>query len=411
VPGRGVIARDMPTGFPETTAIRSRVLVDLSVLSTSTRLRGIGRYVSELTRGLVAVQRDWADLELVFLERLGLDGRVTLSRDPEAALARLCNDPPRARARWSYPLRLFARRAAHAAGAGLLHLPAPGATPLGLEGTRTVTTCHDLIPYRYPERYAQIEDGFRWGRRALDRRRYLAADHVIAISRATAADLERFLGVEAERVSVVLSGIDRARWTADTHASDAEHLAALGLQKRRFVVYVGDADWRKNSEGMFRALARVRETEPALELVWVGKLSQERTRSLQAQAEALGVAGGCQFLGYVPDRALQAVYRAALATLFVSRAEGFGYPVLEAMASGCPVVTSNVSSLPEVAGDAALLVDPENPVAIAQAIVSLASDPTLRQDLKRRGLQRARRFSLESQARETLAVYRRLLDR
>jgi glycosyltransferase involved in cell wall biosynthesis len=390
---------------------RSHVLVDLSVLSTSMRVRGIGRYVSELARGLVAVQSEWADLELVFLEQLGLGGRVTITRDLEAALTRLGNGPSRARARWSYPLRLFAGRAAHAARAALLHLPAPGATPLALAGTRTVTTCHDLIPYRYPERYAALEDGFGWGRRALDRRRYLATDHVIAISRATAIDLEQLLGVGPDRVSVVLSGIDGARWTADAQPDDAKHLALLGLQNRRFVVCVGDADWRKNSDGMFRALARVRQTDPELELAWCGKLSEDRARSVRAQAEALGAVSGCKFVGYVPDPVLQAVYRAALATLFVSRAEGFGYPVLEAMASGCPVVTSNVSSLPEVAGDAALLVDPENPVAIAQAIASLASDPALRENLKRRGLERARRFSLESQARETLAVYRSLLDR
>ncbi len=407
----GVNARNVPAMPLDPGVQRSRVLVDLSVLSTSIRMRGIGRYVSELARGLVAVQREWAELDLVFLERLELDGRVTVTRDLEAALERLSRDPPRARARWSYPLRLFAGRATRTARAALLHLPAPGATPLLLSGTRTLTTCHDLIPYRYPERYAQIEDGFRWGRRALDRRRYLAADHVIAISRATAADLEQFLGVGPERVSVVLSGIDRARWTADTQPGDRQHLAELGLDKRRFVVCVGDADWRKNSEGMLRALARVRETDATLELVWLGKLSQERTRSLQAQADALGVAAGCRFLGYVPDSALQAVYRAALATLFVSRAEGFGYPVLEAMASGCPVVTSNVSSLPEVAGDAALLVDPESPIAIAQAIASLAADATRRQAFKLRGLERARSLSLESQARQTLAVYRRLLDR
>ncbi|MEO6600027.1 MAG: glycosyltransferase family 1 protein [Polyangiaceae bacterium] len=391
--------------------VRSRVLVDLSVLSTSTRVRGIGRYVSELARGLVAVQSAWGELELVFLERLGFDGRATVTLDLDAALARLGERSPRTRARWSYPLRLFAGRAVRAAGAALLHLPAPGATPLMLAGTRTVTTCHDLIPYRYPERYAELAEGLRWGRRALDRRRYLAPDHVIAISRATAAELEHFIGAGPERVSVVLSGIDRTRWTADRQADDAERLARLGLLGRRFVVCVGNADWRKNSEGTFRALARARESDPTLELLWLGKLSDERSRWVRGQAKSLGVLGACLFLGHVPDPVLKAIYRAALATLFVSRAEGFGYPVLEAMASGCPVITSNVSSLPEVAGDAALLVDPEDHAAIAHAITLLAREPALREQLKRRGLARVLAFSLESQARETLAVYRRVLAR
>ena len=391
--------------------MRKRVLLDLSVLSTSTRRRGIGRYVSELARGLVAVQREWGALEVVFLERLGLDGRVSVTSDLDAALARLADSPPQARARWSYPLRLLAGHAARTSGAALLHLPAPGATPLGCARARTITTCHDLIPYRYPERYAELAEGLRWGRRALDRRRYLAPDHVIAISRATAADLEQILGAGPDRVSVVPSGIDRARWAAELQADDGEQLAALGLEQRRFVVCVGDADWRKNSEGMFRALARARDSEPTLELLWLGALSEERSRWVRAQAESLGVAGACRFLGYVPDPTLKAIYRAAVATLFVSRAEGFGYPVLEAMASGCPVITSNVSSLPEVAGDAALLVDPEDPEAIAEAMVLLCREPERRQTLKRLGLLRAQRFSLESQAHETLAVYCRVLER
>jgi len=391
--------------------MRKRVLLDLSVLSTSTRQRGIGRYVSELARGLVAVQREWGELEVVFLERLGLDGRVSVTSDLDAALARLADGPPRARARWSYPLRLLAGHAARTSGAALLHLPAPGATPLGCARARTITTCHDLIPYRYPERYAELAEGLRWGRRALDRRRYLAPDHVIAISRATAVELEQLLGAGPDRVSVVPSGIDRARWAAELQADDGEQLAALGLEQRRFVVCVGDADWRKNSEGMFRALARARDSEPTLELLWLGALSEERSRWVRAQAESLGVAGACRFLGYVPDPTLKAIYRAAVATLFVSRAEGFGYPVLEAMASGCPVITSNVSSLPEVAGDAALLVDPEDPEAIAEAMVLLCREPERRQTLKRLGLLRAQRFSLESQAHETLAVYRRVLER
>jgi glycosyltransferase involved in cell wall biosynthesis len=295
-------------------------------------------------------------------------------------------------------------------GAALLHLPAPGATPLRRAGARTVVTCHDLIPYRYPERYAELAEGLRWGRRVLDRRRYRSPDHVIAISHATAAELEHFLGLGPERVSIVASGIDRGRWTAGADADDRVHLATRGLEQRRFFVCVGDADWRKNSEGVFRALKRARACHPKLELLWVGKLSEERLRSVRARAATCGVAGACHFLGYVPDPALKAIYRAALGTVFVSRAEGFGYPVLEAMASGCPVITSNVSSLPEVAGDAALLVDPEEPAAIAQAMMALCQHDALRQDLRRRGLVRAQAFSLEAQARATLAVYRRLLD-
>jgi glycosyltransferase involved in cell wall biosynthesis len=276
----------------------------------------------------------------------------------------------------------------------------------------SVVTCHDLIPYKYPDHYANLEDGFRWGRRALDRRRYAAAEHVIAISRATACDLQDLLGLGPERVSVVPSGIDRARWSAQGSECDAQHLAKLGLAGRRFLLYVGDGDWRKNAPGMLQALAHARRTDRSLELVWAGTMScAAYDRERRAHAQSSGVEQACHFLGYVADDALGALYRAALGTLLVSRAEGFGYPVLEAMAAGCAVIASNTSSLPEVAGDAALLVDPESPRAIAQAIAVLARDPERRRELVSRGAQHVRAFSLEAQARGTLAAYRAILRR
>ena len=391
---------------------RRSVLLDLGILATHSRQRGLGRYVSELARGLVAIQKEWAELEIVFLERLGWDGHVALSHELEPALARLARSPSVSRYAWAYPLRLHAGSAVRHTGAALLHLPTPGATPLRLGTTPSVVTCHDLIPYRYPEHYAGIEDGFRWGRRALDRRRYRSAEHVIAVSHATAADLEQQLGLAPERVSVVLSGIDAARWASPTESRDSVVLQRLGLAGRRFVSYVGDADWRKNGPGMLRALAELRRSDAAIELVWLGtpsKLAYDRAR--RAEAERCGVASACHFLGYVSDAELGAVYRSSLATLLVSRAEGFGYPVLEAMAAGCPVIASNTSSLPEIAGGAALLVDPEDPCDIAEAVALLARDGARREDLIRRGRARAAELGLLAQARSTLAVYRALLNR
>jgi glycosyltransferase involved in cell wall biosynthesis len=388
------------------------VLYDLGILATSTRGRGIGRYVSELARGLVALQHEWGELEIVFLERIGRGGRITLSHELEPTLARMTERQTELRYRWAYPLRLFAGRAARCANASLLHLPVPGATPLWAGNVRSVVTCHDLIPYKYPDHYAALEDGFRWGRRALDRRRYGTASHVIAISRATARDLERLLGLGPERVSVVPSGVDRTRWSAQCAESDAPHLAKLGLAGRRFMLYVGDGDWRKNAPGMLQALAEARRSDPSIELVWAGTMSlAEYDRERRANAESHGVEKACHFLGYVADDALGALYRAALGTLLVSRAEGFGYPVLEAMAAGCAVIASNTSSLPEVAGDAALLVDPESPARIAQAIAVLARDPERRRELISRGARHVENFSLEAQARGTLAVYRAILAR
>lgn len=386
------------------------VLLDIGILATGTRLRGIGRYVSELARGLVAIQREWDDLEIVFLERLGLDGSVTLSLDLEPAIERLTRRPADVRYRWAYPLRLYAGCAARRARASLLHLPAPGATPLSLCGVPSLVTCHDLIPYRYPEHYAGLEDGFRWGRRALDRRRYRSAAHVLAISRATSRDLLRLLGLDRSRVSTVLSGVDASCWGPTDAVGDCEQLRNLGLAGTRFVAYVGDADWRKNGDNMLQALAQLRRRDPSLLLVWAGKPSSAaHDRARRASAELHGVTRACRFVGYVPDAALGAIYRGAVATWFVSRAEGFGYPLLEAMAAGSPVIASNTSSLPELAENAAVFVDPEEPAQLAAAVTRLVQNPAERERLIALGRARAAELNLLAQARGTIDVYRRLV--
>ncbi|HVY30854.1 MAG TPA: glycosyltransferase family 1 protein [Polyangiaceae bacterium] len=386
-------------------------LLDISILATETRVRGIGRYLAELAP---ALQRAAAGskLKVGFVEStewLG-DGRV--DTDAEAVIARLLSTPePSARLPWAYRLRAGAARATRAAGARLLHLGMPNVTPWGDTGGPRLLTCHDLIPTRYPEHYATLGEGFGPGRRALDRRRWGSAAHVIAISKATADDLMRLLAIPASRITVVYNGVKLERWSAEPGAADATLRQRYDLGERSLLVYAGDADWRKNASGMLRALERARRLNPRADfaLAWAGKLSAERRAGVQAQARELGVDASVKLLGFVPDEDLAALYRQAHATVFVSRAEGFGYPVLEAMACGSPVVTSNVSSLVEVAGDVAVTVDPEDPERIAEAVVAVEQDAAARAQRTARGRDWVARFSCERQARETLAVYERLL--
>jgi len=292
--------------------------------------------------------------------------------------------------------------------ADLLHLPHTSATPLFDVAAAQVVTCHDLIPLRYPQHYTNWQDGYRWGRQLLDARRYRRADHIIAISDATAGDLKALLEVPARKITVVRHGIDHRRWQPLPSPRDADRVAALDLSERPFVLFLGDADWRKNHRAMFQALGRVarrRQEQGAITLAWAGRLATNRLALLRADAARYHVSDIVQFLGHVEDPTLHALYRKALATLFVSHAEGFGLPVLEGMAMGCPVITSNCSSMPEIAGDGAILVDPCDDDEIARAIMDLADHPDRRDELRRRGLARAARFTQERQARETLAVY------
>src|SRR5690606_27899472 len=160
----------------------------------------------------------------------------------------------------------------------------------------------------------------------------------------------------------VYNGVDVERWGAPSTAIPSDVANRYGL-KKPFVLYVGDGDWRKNIEGMIGGLARARAEGIEVDLAWAGKLAPSRSEAPEREARAAAVADAVHALGYVPDDDLRELYRAARAHLFVSRAEGFGLTVVEAMAAGCPVITTKAGSLAEVAGDSALAVDPEDHAA------------------------------------------------
>jgi glycosyltransferase involved in cell wall biosynthesis len=262
-----------------------------------------------------------------------------------------------------------------------------------------------LVPTRFPDRYFGARDGGALVGKRIERRRYRSADLVVAISDATRDDAVSLLGVPADRIVTVHNGIDVAKWAAAPPDVDSV-LARLGLLGRPFVLYVGGSDWRKNVEGMMAGLARARSSGVDLRLAWAGHLQEKHMRRVEAEATKHGVLDAVQRLGYVNDHDLAALYRAARCHLLVSRCEGFGLTVLEAMASGCPVVTTEGGALAEVAGDAALRVNPEDPQAIGDALLRVSSDADLRADLVARGRDRAPMFSRAAQARAMARVYR-----
>jgi glycosyltransferase involved in cell wall biosynthesis len=173
---------------------------------------------------------------------------------------------------------------------------------------------------------------------------------------------------------------------------------------------VGAADWRKTTEGMLSALDRVRRSAGGSEVVmaWAGRLDPPDRARVEQQASERQLGGALRLLGWVPDGDVAALMRGAVALFFVSRIEGFGYPIVEAMACGCPVVGSARPATVEIAGDAMLAVDPERPDAIAGAVATLLRDPDERRRLAERGAARSRDFRLSRMADETLAVYRRV---
>jgi len=231
------------------------------------------------------------------------------------------------------------------------------------------------------------------------------ADCIITPSQNTRLDVVRHLGCDAERVHVVPLGV-----SGDFRPQPADRIenarTRLGV-KENYLLFVGAICRRKNAAGLVRAFGRMHQQFGApLQLVLVGRASHGAQEALAAIEEA-GLGDDILMLPHVDRSELVQLYAGARCFLLPSFYEGFGLPVLEAMACGAPVVVANTSSLPEVAGDAAIQVDPLDGKAIADAALSILSDASLSDDLRRRGLARAQHFSWDETARRTLDIYRR----
>jgi glycosyltransferase involved in cell wall biosynthesis len=283
-------------------------------------------------------------------------------------------------------------------GAAVLHVPA-GPGPLW-HPTPLVMTVHDLAPLRRPELLPHARSRWYWGRWVLATAR--RAQAVIAPSEATRADLVA-AGVPAERVAVV--PLAAALEAPDAPQGDADRaVVARYALPPRYLLYVGTIDRRKDYPSLLGAL---RHLDADLGLVVAGTLIAGRT-DFHAHVAAHGLGARVRVLGYVPDADLGALYRCAQALVYPSVFEGFGLPVLEAMACGTPVVTYRATALVEVAGDAALLVDPPwSAERLAAALRRLLADEALRQTLRARGRARAAGFDWGRTARLTAEVYAR----
>lgn len=230
------------------------------------------------------------------------------------------------------------------------------------------------------------------------------ADRVVAISEAGAADVERHLDVPRERIDVIPLGYgDRSR---PEPTSSGELRARLGLGDGPIVLNVAMKKVHKNQLRLVQAMLAVRATVADAQLVLPGAPTPYEG-DLRAEAARLGIDGAISFPGYVSAADLEGLYATASAFVFPSLNEGFGLPVLEAMARGVPVVTSSVSALPEVAGDAALLVDPESVEQIADATVRVLTDSSLRERLVKAGLTRPPVFSWARTAEATIDSWQR----
>lgn len=267
-----------------------------------------------------------------------------------------------------------------------------------------VVTIYDLSFLHYPAAFRP------WNRWYLSRFTVLSARRarrVIVISESTKRDVVNILGVPAALVDVVYCGVDET-----FHPLPAIQVTSFRRERAlpdRFILFLGTLEPRKNVQTLIRAYARWRKAEPGIPKLVVAGGKGWYYDQIFAEVERLGLAGDVIFPGYVMQEELPWWYNAADLFVYPSRFEGFGLPVLEAMACGIPVVTTNAASLPEVAGDAALFVSPDDETQLIEAMRCALSDQTFRAEMTAKGLARAATFTWERTARQTRDTYERAL--
>jgi glycosyltransferase involved in cell wall biosynthesis len=286
----------------------------------------------------------------------------------------------------------------------LFHAPHYVVSPL----TRcpTVVTIHDCIHLRFPQ-YLPNRRSHLYARvmMTMAARR---AKRILTVSEASKEDILRYLRVPASKIEVIYNALDE-RLAAMPSNDEILRVRERFQLNTPFVLYAGNIKPHKNVDRLIEAFAMLRKSRgDDLKLLIIGD-EISKYPNLRRLVHRFQLHGHVRFLGFVPDATLAVLYRLAAVFVFPSLYEGFGLPPLEAMASGTAVITSNVSSLPEVVGDAALLIDPMNPAAIAFAMRRVLEDSGLRDELVRRGCERVKAFSWERSVARTLEVYEEVL--
>lgn len=353
---------------------------------------GIGNYTFQLLRRFPRLAPQDEFMVLTHLpasaEELGLDQRIGVAAPGWRCLKWWFG--------WS---QAYLPVAARKAGADLIFSPGTGAPYFPL--LPLVVTIHDLAPLRFPHYFTRRAARYwHW----VIPRNARRADAILTLSEFTKADVVDRLGVDPRRVHVTYPGADERFSVSHDVAMVREVCRRYGLEPG-YILYVGTVGPRKNLPRLFQAIRLLKDRghllPPVVVAGWRGWLWEDSLRSV---AE-LGLDDHVRWLGYVSDNDLPCLYAGAQVFVYVSQFEGFGLPPLEAMASGVPVVASQVSSLPEVVGDAGLLVDPDSTEEIAEAVWRILADHALQQELRAKGLARASRFSWRQTARHTLEIF------
>jgi glycosyltransferase involved in cell wall biosynthesis len=351
---------------------------------------GIGTYIRNLLRQLARLDRQ---SEYVLLCR-------PEDREALASLGENFRAVSETAGNYSIAEQLKVPLALRREGVTLFHAPHYVLPPL--VRCQSVVTIHDCIHLMFPQ-YLPNRAALAYARTsiAMAARR---ASRVITVSESSKRDILRFVDAPPEKIDVIYNAYDE-RFAVEPREEDVVRVRERFQLTDEFVLYAGNVKPHKNLERLIQAFDLVRRRGlDHLKLVVIGD-EVSKYAALRRAVHRHQLHKYVRFLGYLPEETLAVMYRLAAVFVFPSLYEGFGLPPLEAMASGTPVVTSNVSSLPEVAGDAARLVDPYDSEAIADGIHTVLTDEAARRSLRLKGLERARQFSWETSVRRVRDIY------
>jgi glycosyltransferase involved in cell wall biosynthesis len=351
---------------------------------------GIGTYIRNLLRGLAKIDHNTE--------------YVLLCRKEDSAIAATLGPNFRAVAEdaghYSITEQISLPLAVRRARADLFHAPhyvLPALTP-----GRTVVTIHDCIHLMFPE-YLKHRLAYAYARAAM----WTAAhksDRIFTVSEQSKRDILKFFKVSPDKIVVTPNAIDD-RFSVEPDAEQVKQIRERYQLSHAYILYVGNIKPHKNLERLIEAFHYVRsQGRSELELLIIGD-EISKLQSLRRAVHRYDLHRYVRFHGFVPHETLAVLYRLASVFVFPSLYEGFGLPPLEAMACGTPVVTSNVSSLPEVVGDAAVLVDPYSAQAIAEGILKVLHSAHLRAEMRQRGFARVREYSWERSVERVRQVY------
>ena len=356
---------------------------------------GIGTYIRNLLKQLARLDQD---TEYVLFSR---------PEDHEAVVGLGENFRPVSVRAGNYSMaeQVFLPWAIRRENLSLFH--APHYVLPALVTCRSVVTIHDCIHLMFPQ-YLPNRLAYAYARASISMASRRAT-RVLTVSESSKRDILRFVDVPADKIDVIYNAYDE-RFAVEPREEDVVRVSERYQLRDEFVLYAGNVKPHKNLGRLIEAFHIVRKRGlDHLKLVLIGD-EISKYAALRRAVHQHQLHQYVRFLGYVNEETLAVMYRLAGVFVFPSLYEGFGLPPLEAMASGTPVVSSNVSSLPEVAGDAALLVDPYDPTSIADGIYTVLTNADVRRDLRHKGMLRARQFSWEASVRRVHEIYQQVVD-